>query len=123
MLPFCCQILSKFVWNSHKYWLCQIVWIIRTLGQRDLSGCFLVHICVFYSSYSSYFAFLCTSSKIFRAKMEPAKFIINYSLIVIENILLATALYDSTKLLLNFSTNSLLSIAQNSNNFVESKIA
>ena len=44
---------------------------IQTLGRRDLSGCFLVHICAFYSSYSSYFAFLCTSSKIFRAKMEP----------------------------------------------------
>ena len=43
----------------------------QTLGQNDLSGCFLVHICVFYSSYSSYFAFLCTSPKIFRAKMEP----------------------------------------------------
>ena len=42
-----------------------------SLGRRDLSGRFLVHICVFYSSYSSYFAFLCTSSKIFRAKMEP----------------------------------------------------
>ena len=26
MLPFCFQILSKFVWNTHKYWLCQIVW-------------------------------------------------------------------------------------------------
>lgn len=45
--------------------------VIQTLGRRDLSGCFLVHICVFYSSYSSYFAFLCTSPKIFRAKMEP----------------------------------------------------
>ena len=33
--------------------------------------CFLVHICVFYSSHSSYFAFLCTSPQIFRAKMEP----------------------------------------------------
>ena len=44
--------------------------VIQTLGRRDLSGCFLVHICAFYSSYSSYFAFLCTSSKIFRAKME-----------------------------------------------------
>lgn len=54
---------------------------------------------------------------------QPVKSIINYSLIVIENILLATALYDSTKLFLNFSTSSLLSAAQNSNNFVESKIA
>ena len=45
---------------------------IQTLGRKDLSGCFLVHICVFYSSHSSYFAFLCTSSKIFRAKMEPS---------------------------------------------------
>ena len=44
---------------------------ISFLGS-DLSGCFLVHICVFYSSHSSYFAFLCTSSKIFRAKMEPS---------------------------------------------------
>ena len=44
----------------------------QTLGRRDLSGCFPVHICAFYSSYSSYFAFLCTSSKIFRAKMEPS---------------------------------------------------
>lgn len=42
-----------------------------TFHRRDLSGCFLVHICVFYSSYSSYFAFLCTSPQIFRAKMEP----------------------------------------------------
>lgn len=48
----------------------QKIFIIQTLGRRDLSGCFLVHICAFYSSYSSYFAFLCTSSKIFRAKME-----------------------------------------------------
>ena len=39
--------------------------------QRDLSGCFLVRICVFYSLYSSYFVFLCTSSKIFRGKIEP----------------------------------------------------
>ena len=39
--------------------------------QRDLSDCFLVRICVFYSLYSSYFVFLCTSSKIFRAKIEP----------------------------------------------------
>lgn len=54
---------------------------------------------------------------------QPVKSTINYSLIVIENILLATALYDSTKLFLNFSTSSLLSAAQNSNNFVESKIA
>ena len=30
---------------------------IQTLGRRDLSGCFPVHICAFYSSYSSYFAF------------------------------------------------------------------
>ena len=49
----------------------QKIFIIQTLGRRDLSGCFLVHIRAFYSSYSSYFAFLCTSSKIFRAKMEP----------------------------------------------------
>ena len=42
-----------------------------SLGRRDLSGRFLVHICVFYSSYSSHFAFLCTSSKFFRAKTEP----------------------------------------------------
>ena len=32
--------------------------IIQTLGRRDLSGCFSVHICAFHSSYSSYFAFL-----------------------------------------------------------------
>ena len=49
----------------------QKIFIIQTLGRRDLSGCFLVHICACYFSYSSYFAFLCTSSKIFRAKMEP----------------------------------------------------
>ena len=49
----------------------EAVFTIQTLGLRDLSGCFQVHICVFYSSYSSYFAFLCTSSQIFRAKMEP----------------------------------------------------
>ena len=49
----------------------QILLLIQTLRRRDLSGCFLVHICAFYSSYSSYFAFLCTSSKIFRAKTEP----------------------------------------------------
>ena len=46
-----------------------------SLGRRDLSGCFLVHICVFYSSYSSHFAFLCISSKFFRAKMEPDIFL------------------------------------------------
>jgi len=64
--------------NEHKksqnHWFYNdsgLSWIIQTLGRRDLSGCFLVHICVFYSSYSSYFAFLCTSPKIFRAKMEP----------------------------------------------------
>ena len=44
----------------------------QTLGRRDLSGCFSVHICVFHSSYSSYFAILCASSKIIRAIMEPA---------------------------------------------------
>ena len=44
---------------------------IQTLGRNDLSGCFLVHICAFYSSYSSNFAFLFTSAKIFRAKIEP----------------------------------------------------
>ena len=71
MLPFCCQSLSKFACSPHKYWFLVIVWITQTLGRRDLSGCFVVHICAFYSSYSSYFAFLCTSSKIFRAKMEP----------------------------------------------------
>lgn len=54
------------------------VFIIQTLGLRDLSGCFQVHICVFYSSYSSHFAFLYTSSKIFRAKMEPAKIKITF---------------------------------------------
>jgi hypothetical protein len=43
----------------------------QTLGRRDLSGCFLVHICMFYSSYSSLFAFLCPSHQIFRAKTEP----------------------------------------------------
>ena len=47
--------------------------ITQTLGRRDFFGCFLVHICSFYSPYSSHFAFLCTSSKIFRAKMEPKK--------------------------------------------------
>ena len=46
-----------------------------SLRRRDLSGRFLVHICVFYSSYSSHFAFLCTSSKFFRAKMEPDIFL------------------------------------------------
>lgn len=59
----------------------QKIFIIQTLGRRDLFGCFLVHICVFYSSYSSYFAFLCTSSKIIRAKMEPASKINNQLLL------------------------------------------
>ena len=49
----------------------QKIFITQTLGQNDLSGCFLVHICPFHSSYSSYFSPLCTSSRIFRAKMEP----------------------------------------------------
>ena len=49
----------------------ECLFCVQTLGRRDLSSCFLVHICAFYSSYSSYFAFLCTSSKIFRAKMDP----------------------------------------------------
>lgn len=30
MLPFCCQLLNKFVCNPHKYWILMIVWIIRT---------------------------------------------------------------------------------------------
>lgn len=51
--------------------LCLLFKLILTLGLRDLSSCFVVHICAFYSSYLSYFAFLCTSSKIFRAKLEP----------------------------------------------------
>ena len=43
MLPFCFQILSKFVWNSHKYWLCQIVWCsgvhhIILKGQNPVSS-------------------------------------------------------------------------------------
>ena len=49
--------------------------LMYSLGRRDLSGCFSVHICAFHSSYSSYFAFLCTSSKIFRAKIEPTIFL------------------------------------------------
>ena len=57
--------------KAHKYRLCEDMFSIQTLGRRDLSGCFLVHICAFYSSYSSYFVFLCAPSKIFRAKMEP----------------------------------------------------
>ena len=50
-----------------------IILITQTLGRRDLSSCFVVHICTFYSSYSSNFAFLFISFKIFRAKMEPTK--------------------------------------------------
>lgn len=49
----------------------EAVFISQTLGLRDLFGCFSVHICEFYSLYSSYFTFLCTSPKIFRAKIEP----------------------------------------------------
>lgn len=30
MLPFCCQSLSKFVCNPHKYWHLMIVWITQT---------------------------------------------------------------------------------------------
>ena len=30
MLPFCCQALSKFACNPHKYWNFMIVWIIQT---------------------------------------------------------------------------------------------
>lgn len=30
MLPFCCQSLSKFACNPHKYWFFVIVWIIQT---------------------------------------------------------------------------------------------
>ena len=26
MLPFCCQLLNKFVCNPHKYWILMIVW-------------------------------------------------------------------------------------------------
>ncbi len=26
MLPFCCQLLSKFACNQHKYWYLMIVW-------------------------------------------------------------------------------------------------
>ena len=61
--------------KKHKwlvYAIYEALFTIQTLGRRDLSGCFVVHICGFYSSYSSYFAFLCTSSKIFRAILEPA---------------------------------------------------
>ena len=47
---------------------------IQTLGLRDLSGCFLVHICMFYSPYSSYFAFLCTSSIILLILLKPFSF-------------------------------------------------
>ena len=60
-----------FAKNEDKSFALGIVALIQTLGRRDLSGCFLVHICAFYSSYSSYFVFLCAPSKIFRAKMEP----------------------------------------------------
>ena len=65
--------LSFFLFLTIPYFIrvCGVCVTIQTLGRRDLSGCFQVHICVFYSSYSSYCAFLCTSSKIFRAKMEP----------------------------------------------------
>ena len=78
MLPFCCQSLSKFACNPHKYWFLVVVWITQTLGRRDLSCCPSVHICAFYSSYSSYFAFLYTSSKIFRAKMEPIYYLLQH---------------------------------------------
>ena len=71
LLSICYQKTSWSSANPHKYWVLKAFQIIQTLGQRDLSGCFVVHICAFYSSYLSYFAFLCTSSKIFRAKMEP----------------------------------------------------
>ena len=57
--------------KTSKIFFAALLFTIQTLGLKDLSGCFLVHFCVFYSSYSSYFAFLFTSSKIFRAKMEP----------------------------------------------------
>ena len=30
MLPFCCQSLSKFACNPHKYCVLMIVWIIQT---------------------------------------------------------------------------------------------
>lgn len=62
--------------------LCLLFKLIQTLGRRDLSGCFLIHICAFYSSYSSYSAFLCTSAKIFRAKIEPSKPFITYANII-----------------------------------------
>ena len=65
------QIETNLCINSCFY----LAELTLSLGRRDLSGCFLVHICVFYSSYSSHFAFLCTSSKFFRAKMEPDIFL------------------------------------------------
>lgn len=78
MLSFCYQIVSRKSQNPHKYWILRISLIIQTLGLRDLSGCFSVHLCMYYSSYSSYFAFLHTSFKIFRAILEPKLFIIQY---------------------------------------------
>ena len=46
----------------------QKIFITQTLGRRDLSGCFLVHICAFHSSYSSYFAFLVPHLKFLEPK-------------------------------------------------------
>lgn len=71
LVPFQYHKAKNKLANAHFTRLCELLKIIQTLGRKDLSGCFLVHICTFHSSYSSYFAFLCTSSKIFRAKMEP----------------------------------------------------
>ena len=71
-IPISSPIQNKKPHKAHKYKLCEDMFSIQTLGRRDLSGCFLVHICAFYSSYSSYFAFLYTSSNIFRAILEPS---------------------------------------------------
>ena len=40
MLPICCQYLTEFVWNPHKYWLLFGCFLIRTRCSGSSTNCF-----------------------------------------------------------------------------------
>ena len=43
MLPICCQDLTEFVWNPHKYWLLFGRFLIRTLLPNPYKPVFFMY--------------------------------------------------------------------------------
>ena len=71
MLIFCCQLLSKFICNPHKYWHLVIVWIIRTLLRSLLHGVKSVGYRRQIYYYFQFFPILHLVSELFRTNPEP----------------------------------------------------